>query len=161
MKNSKYYELKVFSLNVRSLAGKIDEFRENIEQYTKYDVLCFNETNCDENCMPFRGKELEIDGFYPPLIQAPARDSNRGGGLAVYINKKLCELSDVNLKTDFCFHDNPKTGEFQVVEITFTGQKNAIICNIIAPQVVIYTAFWIKWTNFCKNCQDIRTKIYS
>ena len=130
VKNSKYYELKVFSLNVRSLAGKIDELRENIEQYTKYDVLCFNETNCDENCMPFRGKELEIDGFYPPLIQAPARDSNRGGGLAVYINKKLCELSDVNLKTDFSFHDNPKTGEFQVVEITFTGRKNAIICNI-------------------------------
>ncbi|KAL5270451.1 hypothetical protein ACHWQZ_G001240 [Mnemiopsis leidyi] len=130
IKPSKDYELKVFSLNVRSLAGKIDEFRENIEIYTKYDVLCFNETNCDATELPFKGKELELDGFHPPLIQAPARESNRGGGLAIYVNKKLCETNDVNLKIDLCSHDNSKTGEIQVVEITFNGQKNALICNL-------------------------------
>ena len=127
---SKDYELKIFSLNIRSLAGKIDELRENVDFYSKFDVLCFNETNCDPACLPFKGRELELDGLHPPEVQVPARNSNRGGGLVIYVNKKICELSDLTVKSDLCSYDDPKTGEFQIHEINFNGRKNAVICNV-------------------------------
>ena len=50
--------------------------------------------------------------------QTPARASNRGGGLVIYIIKKLCELSDIKVKHALCCHDNPKIDEFLVAELT-------------------------------------------
>ena len=38
-------ELSVLSLNVQSLRNKIDDLRENIDFYGKFDALLFNETN--------------------------------------------------------------------------------------------------------------------
>ena len=40
-------ELKVLSLNIRALAKNIRIINENCDHFMKYDVLCFNETNCD------------------------------------------------------------------------------------------------------------------
>ena len=39
VKSSSLEELKIFSLNVRSLVKTIDHFREEIETYSKYDIL--------------------------------------------------------------------------------------------------------------------------
>ena len=38
-------ELQVCSLNIQTLLNKIPELRENVEDYQKFDVLCFSETN--------------------------------------------------------------------------------------------------------------------
>ena len=129
MKPSKAYELKVYSLNIRSLNSKVTDIRENIQEYTKYDILSFNETNCNPENLPFKGSELELEGFHPPFLQAPARASDRGGGLAIYINKNLCELSEIQVKTDISYRSDEKIGEIQVIEITFSNHKNSIICN--------------------------------
>ena len=46
VKRSTSSQLKTFSMNIRSLFKNIDKLREDIEIYDKYDILCFNETNC-------------------------------------------------------------------------------------------------------------------
>jgi exonuclease III len=80
VKNSKNDELKIFSLNVRSLVKSISHFREEIHEYQKYDVLSFNETNCTEEKLPNGKNDIVLEGFYEPLIQNPNRASGRGGG---------------------------------------------------------------------------------
>ena len=127
---SKSYELKVQSLNIRSLHSAMSSLRDSIEQYTKFDILCFNETNCIAENLAFKGKELELEGFHAPFIQAPARESGRGGGLAVYVNKNLCDLSDIQIKDELSSRDDAKSGEFQVIEITHKNHKNTILCNM-------------------------------
>ena len=77
---SRDYELKVFSLNIRSLNDKIGYLRDNISHYSKFDILSFNESNCDPLSLPFGGKELILENFHAPIMQAPSRSSNRGGG---------------------------------------------------------------------------------
>ena len=46
VKKSTCSQLKTFSMNIRSLTKNIDQLRDDIETYDKYDILCFNETNC-------------------------------------------------------------------------------------------------------------------
>ena len=129
IKQSKDFELKIHSHNIRSLSNKITELRENLPYYSKFDVLCFNETNCNPETLPFKGSELELENFHPPFVQAPARESNLGGGLAIYVNKSLCDLSNIVIKDDISGARDATIGEFQTIEITFNGRKNAIICN--------------------------------
>ena len=84
---------------------------------------------CSVDDLPFKGKELELENFHPPFVQQPARDRNRGDGLVIYINKKLCsynekvidELSEIS---DF------KVGEFIFIEISRENNKNIIIGNM-------------------------------
>ena len=129
IKNSRNYELKVMSLNIRSLNDKIVNLRENIDHYSKFDILCFNETNCDPLSLPFNGNELILEGFYKPIIQSPARSSNRGGGLAIYINKNLTAETNCKVMTDLSGNQDPNNGEFLFVEIK-TKFRNVIICNM-------------------------------
>ena len=88
--SSQLNELRVFFLNIRSLSRHIDEGRENFSYSQKYDVLCFNETNCDVDQLPNGIENVIIDGFHEPILQKPMRSSNRGGGLAIYVNVNLC-----------------------------------------------------------------------
>ena len=119
VKRSKSNELKIFSLNVRSLHKNISHFREEIETYLKYDVLSLNETNCTMSKLPNGVNDLTLDGFYEPIIQSPARKSGRGGGLTLYINKRVCAPEQIeSFKPKF--DDNPDlslSGEFQFLKI--------------------------------------------
>ena len=74
------HELKIMSLNVRSLQKHITEIRDEIKQYVKFDILCFNETCCDTEKTPGGLLDFEIEGFHPPIIQKPTRESCKGGG---------------------------------------------------------------------------------
>ena len=123
-------ELKVYSLNIRSLYNKISDIRENIAHYSKFDILCFNETNCDPLNLPFSGTELEIENFHQPILQSPARSSNKGGGLAIFVKKTLCAFSDIETKTDLSNNRDPLHGEFQTIEISLKNRKNVIVCNM-------------------------------
>ena len=89
IKHSRDSEIKIFSLNIRSLKDKMPTIIDNIDHFSKFDVLCFNETNCSILKLPFGGRELELGPFHPPIIQSPARNSSRGGGLVIYLNKKF------------------------------------------------------------------------
>ena len=91
---SKDNELKIFSMNVRALYKNIHHFNENAAKFGNFDVICLNETNCDPDKLPNGIDDIKIDGFYQPMVQLPTRKSLKGGGLAVYINKNLCEPED-------------------------------------------------------------------
>ncbi len=84
--------IKFGHINVRSLIGKIDEFRHLCGDV--FDVICVNETNCDNT---IGDSELHLPGFN--LLRC---DRNRnGGGVALYINENFNfarrdDLSDDN-----------------------------------------------------------------
>ena len=80
IKMSNNNELKIMSLNIRSLTKNIDYIRENIYIFEKFDILSFCETNCNVDTLPNGFDDLTIDGFYSPFIQKPRRHSNLGGG---------------------------------------------------------------------------------
>ena len=97
IKSSKHDELSVLSLNIRSLYKNLTCIREQYETILNCDILCFNETNCTEEKLPNGLDDLKLEGFHEPIIQAPARKSGRGGGLAVYINKRVSDSEKIEL----------------------------------------------------------------
>ena len=97
IKPSKSNELKIMSLNIRSINKHINSLRENLVDMQKYDVLCFNETNCDPTKLVNGLDDLSLSGFYPPILQKPYRTTNRGGGLAFYVNQNLCDENSFQL----------------------------------------------------------------
>lgn len=88
-------ELTIMSLNIRSLNKNITLIRENLELYNKFDILCFCETSCNTDTLPNGLSDITLDGFHKPFVQKPYRDSNKGGGLAIYVNHRVCEEADI------------------------------------------------------------------
>ena len=129
--SSSNVELDIYSKNVRSLAKNISRYQEDIELYQKYDVLCFNETSCNIDKLPNGINDILLEGFHEPYVQAPIRTSGLGGGLAIYVNKRVCEIE--NIET---FVANPEpsstSGEFQFIKLKMCKgqQKTVIIGNI-------------------------------
>ena len=123
-------ELKVFSLNIRSLAKSVEYLREEIDTFSKFDILCFSETNCNIEKLPNGITDIVIDGFYEPYLKAPARVSGRGGGLAIYVNKNLSDPEKLdNFDLDLDLED--KSGEFQFLKIhdCKNSNKTKVIVN--------------------------------
>ena len=116
VKVSSSNQLKVFTLNIRSLVKNIDYLRENIAVYLNYDVLCFNETNLTFSKLPNGMNDIALDGFHEPIVQDPIRSSGRGGGLVMYINKRLVDAEKIE-----ALQPNPEPtntcGEFQFVKL--------------------------------------------
>ena len=108
-------ELKLFSLNIRNLMKGISIIRNNIDTYNKYDILAFNETNLRSENLPNGIQDVTLEYFHEPLLQNPI--SNKGGGMAIYVNKRIVEDSgDIEP-----IKPNPDlenlNGEFQFVKI--------------------------------------------
>ena len=121
-------EINIFSLNIRHLHDKIGKLRDNIDHYQKFDMLCFNECNLKLDQLPHGIPDIELDGFHEPILQPPIRSSGRGGGLAIYVNKRICEESDIDSE----FNPNPEpdnfNGEFQFIKIkNFKGSNRTVI----------------------------------
>ena len=110
-------ELSILSLNVQTLHNKIDTMRENISFYRNFDVLLFNETNCIADTLPNGTDDLQLEDFYKPIMQDPIRKSGKGGGLCMYINKRVC-AEEENIKL-FCPYSEPEntSGEFQLKNV--------------------------------------------
>lgn len=135
IKTSRSTELKVLSLNIRSINDKIKLIKDDIVNFSKFDILCFNETCCSNESLPFGGDELLLEPFHPPSVQSPARASNRGGGLIIYVNKNLCFENDVKNMVPLSDNTDYQTGEFLFIEITRPNEKNIIIGNMYrSPQ---------------------------
>ena len=124
-------EIKVLSLNIRSLNKTFSKLIDMQSSLTKFDIQCFNETSCSTDKLPFGVSELEIEGFHTPYLQNPARTSNKGGGLAIYVNKKFCKsATSITIMSDLCHNTSANLGEHFFIEID-TGNKckNVIIGN--------------------------------
>jgi exonuclease III len=133
VKQANQNELKIMSLNIRSLKNGMLSLRDNISCYGKFDILCFNETNCDLATLPNGIDDLLLDGFYPPLIQKPYRESNKGGGLAYYINKRVCDDTNFELLNINLEHDTKLSCEHMFLKIslkTTNSTKSFIIGNL-------------------------------
>ncbi|KAL5255482.1 hypothetical protein ACHWQZ_G010902 [Mnemiopsis leidyi] len=102
-------------------------FKEENELFCKFDVLCFNETNCCSSKLPNGMRDLEIDGFFEPIVQEPVRKSGKGGGLAIYINKYVCNPDDIEeISPNLEFLDT--NGEFQALKIqNFKNTKKSVV----------------------------------
>ena len=87
-------ELRILYLNVRSITRHMDECRDTFSYSKKYDVICFNETSCDVDQLPNGIDNILINGFHEPIMQKPHRVSNKGGGLAIYVNLNVCEADN-------------------------------------------------------------------
>ena len=116
VKMSTCTELKIFSLNVQSFGNKVEHFRQEIEIYNKYDVLCLCETNITKKKVTNDLNDIILDGFYDPFVQEPLRKSGRGGGLIIFVNKRVCDYDqieplDPNLDPTDC------SGEFQFFKL--------------------------------------------
>ena len=90
-------ELSILSLNIRSLNKNVSIISDNMTQFSKFDVLCFNETNCDVSKLANGLSDLTLEGFHPPVLKAPFRKSGRGGGLAVYVRNTVCCEDDIDI----------------------------------------------------------------
>ena len=78
--------------------------------------MCFNETNCQLEKLPNGIDDLLLESFHEPLLKNPLRSSGRGGGLAIYVNKRVCEFDNIE-----AFDPNPdptnNSGEFQFIKL--------------------------------------------
>ena len=92
---AKENELNILSLNIRSITKNLQIINDNISDYQKYDVICFNEINCNIDKLPNGMNDLLIEGFHQPIIQAPFRKSCRGGGLAIYVQTRVCSSNEI------------------------------------------------------------------
>ena len=129
--SSRNSEFKVLCLNIQSLKSNFYKIVDNIDDYKKFDALCFNETSCDPDNLPFGTNELKLEGFHDPVVQKPTRTSTRGGGLAIYVNKNLCPESSIKVLNDLSSADDGKLGEFLFVEIDMgKTAKNIILGNV-------------------------------
>ena len=153
-------ELSIFSLNISTLGNKIEILRENISFYGNFDVLLFNETNCIVDKLANGENDLELEGFYKPIIEDPIRKSGKGGGLSIYINKRVCaDEDDIEL---FCPYNDPEntSGEFQFVKIKKCKghQKTIILGNVYRSPSTTPTKFN---TYFDKILEKLNNKRYS
>ena len=128
---SKNGELKTFNLNIRSLAKHIGALKEEIEILKKYDVLCFNETICDTSKLPNGKDDLLLDEFHPPTVRPPTRLSDKGGGLAIYVSKSVCNEDDIE-KLKLEVQPPDPSGEFLCVKLTNCKktEKTVILGNV-------------------------------
>ena len=132
MASSKHKELKTFNLNIRSLWKHIDKINEISETLKNFDVLCFNETSCNVDKLPHGISDILIEYFHPPIMKSPYRQSNKGGGLATYINKSLCNEEDITRLEDVEPEIPEQNGEFLFVKVANCKgtEKTIIIGNV-------------------------------
>ena len=129
---SKADELKILSLNIRSLNKNVPIINENYDHFNKYDVLCFNETNCDVGKLANGMDDLLLEGFHPPLLRAPNRVTCKGGGLATYVNKNLCEFDDLEVLEPKDVDLNTRECELLFLKLKRykSINKSMIVCNM-------------------------------
>ena len=106
-------KLQILSLNIRSLYKNLECIRDNITHYEKFDILSFNETNLKITKCPNGHRDLLLDGFHEPIVSEPSRASGRGGGLAIYVNERVCRAEQIEVIAV----ENIKHAEFQLIKI--------------------------------------------
>ena len=120
-------ELGILSMNIRSIHKNIERINDSITEYTKYDVISLNETSCNFSKLANGLDDLLIEGFHPPVFQAPARKSCRGGGLLTYVNKRVCDSVD-DIESIPPNQEPSLFGEFLVTKICSCKKyKNTIL----------------------------------
>ena len=121
-------ELNILSLNIGTLLTKVETLRENIDLYSKFDVLLLNETNCITKNLPNGISDVALPGFHNPILQDPLRTSGKGGGLAIYVNKHVCDDEDDIVSFEPYNEPENFSGEFQFIKLKeCKGHRKTIV----------------------------------
>ena len=126
-------DLKIAHLNIRNLSKHLDEFRIYMND-NPFDVMCLNETWLDST---WTDSELSIDGYN--LIRTDRADSQKGGGNAIYYNKKLMARQRTELN---------QNAEATWLEIIFPNRKKALVCSLYRRLVLTIIALKSVWIIF-------------
>ena len=163
VKMSRANELKILSLNIRSLTKNIDLFRENIGHFNKFDIICLCETNCNIESLPHGVDDLIIEGFHTPITLNPLRKSNKGGGLAIYVNRRICEETDFELMHLNLDNDNASTNTIPSCEAMFSKLNIKLANNIRRTYIIgnIYRSPSSKPNDFLQTLECILSKLES
>ena len=119
--------LKLLHLNIRSLAGKIDQLRVDLTT-PKIEIITLSETLLTQT---YPSKLCELNG-YKIFRQDRIRSQNtkkRGGGLITYIQDDLADSAVELSKLSRCTADI----EAQWIKIVRDNAKNIILCNVYRP----------------------------
>ena len=101
-----------------------------------------------------------LQGFHEPFTQNPIRKSGKGGGLAIYVNKRVsADLDDIE---PFSPYSEPEdtSGEFQFIKIKNCkgNRKTVILGNVYRSPSAKPDRFN---TLFDKVLQKLTNKRYS
>lgn len=141
-------EFSLLSLNIRSLKTNHHKLQELENELSKFDIICLQETGIDPSLI-FNKHFYDLDGFHSPLFQRPIRDSAKGGGLAIYINKNTFEEDCIKESSTLSDATLIENGEFLFAEIN-TGPKNK---NVIIGNC--YRCPSAKPDSFCTKLKSI------
>ena len=91
-KNTADYDMRLLSLNARSLRGKIPEFHAIIDEH-KPDIVCVTETHLDATIATYE--------IFPSDYNVYRKDRNLcGGGVAIAVKNNFASLPCINLDSD-------------------------------------------------------------
>ena len=79
---------------------------------------------CTFNKLPNGVTDIILENFHEPILQDPIRKTGRGGGLALYINKKVCDQEQIEFFRPKFEGDGDPNGEFQFVKIHDCKKSN-------------------------------------
>ena len=119
--------LKLVHLNVRSLAGKIDQLRVSLPD-SKIEIITFSETWLTS---AYPAGQCDLLG-YTTFRQDRTLNSTskkRGGGLITYITNELADSTTDLSKLSSCSVNI----EAQWLKIVRDNSKNIVLCNIYRP----------------------------
>ena len=93
--------------NVNSLPNKIDELAaltKNVKTFRECSLLCFSETWLTAS---IPDANMELPDFTTVRADRDTRacGKRKGGGLALYVNKRWCNPGHVNIKISHCCRD--------------------------------------------------------
>ena len=78
--------------------------------------MCLCETNVIREKLASDLNSIMLDGFHEPFVQDPLRTSGKGGGLIIFIHKRVCEFEQIEpLAVDIDPTDC--SGEFQLLKL--------------------------------------------
>ena len=121
--------LYALSLNIRSLHSNFHKLKDEEHKLQAIDIICLSETNLNPDNI-LDPSLYSLEGFHTPIFQGPIRDSSKGGGLAIYINKSKFDAASFAILDTLSEASTIEKGEFLFLEIdTGPKSKNIIIGN--------------------------------
>ena len=106
-------------MNIRSLPKSFDNLLDILrDSKYSFNILCITETWCTDSTLK-SNSNLHLPNF--DLISQERKTNKRGGGVLIYIHKRL----NCNLRNDLCVSDKDK--EILTIEISRENDKNILL----------------------------------
>ena len=117
--------INAIHVNTRSLSKNFDNLLDILRDSNySFNILSITETWCTDSALK-SNSNLLLPSF--DLISQKSKTNKRGGGVLIYIHKRL----KYNLRNDLCVSDKDK--EILTIEISRENDKNILLCCCYRP----------------------------